>query len=246
MITRTKERLQRSKSAPSQPVAPHERPAQSVKALSRITACLGAIAIGAVVFAVISVGGAQARLAVVDSKAQSVCVVNRPIEKGEVLTADKLSIQEIPEAFVAEGALGSVEEAVGKQVLTSISTNEQLCINKLVTSDNTSTLASVLEPGMHAISVAVDSETGLAGLVRHNDRVDVLSEGQTLVENARVVAVDSSLNETQQEYATITIQVNPEEAAQIQAAQEVAPVRFAMRSAAESLINPGEAAVAHE
>lgn len=207
--------------------------ARAVKALSRLAACLGALAVGAVVFAVATTASANARLSAFEGGVAPVCVANVAVPAGTVLQADMLRTEEVPTAHVAEDALASAEEAVGIVTVAPISANGQVTSSALATEGNVSSLANAIAPGLQAISVAVDAESGLAGLVRQGDHVDVLAEGRTVVEDAVVLAVDASLAEAQDEYATVTVQMPPEDARALQAQQEISPVRFVMRAAAD-------------
>lgn len=236
MLTRRNEKRTRAKPEGAERITPpHERAAQAVRTLTRLTAVLGALAIGAVVFALATFASAQARLSSVDTETAPVCTAVQAIKAGTVIEANMLTLQDVPVPLAAEGAIGTREEAVGKLAVEPIPANGQITASALASSEPAASLAGALDAGSRAISVAVDAETGLAGLIRHGDRVDVLSEGRAIVENAKVIAVDSSLSETLEEYATVTVQVSPEDAIAIQAAQELAPVRLSMRSAADAL-----------
>lgn len=236
MLTRRNEKRTRAKPEGAERLTPpHERAAQAVRTLTRLTAILGALAIGAVVFALATFGSARARLSSVDAETAPVCTAVQAIKAGTVIEANMLTLQDVPASLAAEGAIGTREEAVGKLAVEPIPANGQITAGALASSEPAASLAGALDAGSRAISVAVDAETGLAGLIRHGDRVDVLSEGRAIVENAKVIAVDSSLSETLEEYATVTMQVSPEDAIAIQAAQELAPVRLSMRSAVDAL-----------
>lgn len=236
MLTRRNEKRTRAKPEGAERITPpHERAAQAVRTLTRLTAVLGALAIGAVVFALATFASAQARLSSVDAETAPVCTAVQAIKAGTVIEANMLMLQDVPASLAAEGAIGTREEAVGKLAVEPIPANGQITAGALASSEPAASLAGALDAGSRAISVAVDAETGLAGLIRHGDRVDVLSEGRAIVENAKVIAVDSSLSETLEEYATVTMQVSPEDAIAIQAAQELAPVRLSMRSAVDAL-----------
>lgn len=236
MLTRRNEKRTRAKPEGAERITPpHERAAQAVRTLTRLTAVLGALAIGAVVFALATFASAQARLSSVDAETAPVCTAVQAIKAGTVIEANMLTLQDVPASLAAEGAIGTREEAVGKLAVEPIPANGQITAGALASSEPAASLAGALDAGSRAISVAVDAETGLAGLIRHGDRVDVLSEGRAIVENAKVIAVDSSLSETLEEYATVTVQVSPEDAIAIQAAQELAPVRLSMRSAVDAL-----------
>lgn len=247
MLTRRNEKRTRAKPEGAERITPpHERAAQAVRTLTRLTAVLGALAIGAVVFALATFASAQARLSSVDTETAPVCTAVQAIKAGTVIEANMLTLQDVPVPLAAEGAIGTREEAVGKLAVEPIPANGQITAGALASSEPAASLAGALDAGSRAISVAVDAETGLAGLIRHGDRVDVLSEGRAIVENAKVIAVDSSLSETLEEYATVTVQVSPEDAIAIQAAQELAPVRLSMRAAADALTEEvaGETTVA--
>lgn len=247
MLTRRNEKRTRAKPEGAERMTPpHERAAQAVRTLTRLTAILGALAIGAVVFALATFASAQARLSSVDTETMPVCTAVQAIKAGTVIEANMLTLQDVPVPLAAEGAIGTREEAVGKLAVEPIPANGQITAGALASSEPAASLAGALDAGSRAISVAVDAETGLAGLIRHGDRVDVLSEGRAIVENAKVIAVDSSLSETLEEYATVTVQVSPEDAIAIQAAQELAPVRLSMRAAADALTEEvaGETTVA--
>lgn len=236
MLTRRNEKRTRAKPEGAERMTPpHERAAQAVRTLTRLTAILGALAIGAVVFALATFASAQARLSSVDTETVPVCTTVQAIKAGTVIEANMLTMQDIPVSLAAEGAISTREETIGKLAVEPIPANGQITAGALASSEPAASLAGALDAGSRAISVAVDAETGLAGLIRHGDRVDVLSEGRAIVENAKVIAVDSSLSETLEEYATVTVQVSPEDAIAIQAAQELAPVRLSMRAAADAL-----------
>lgn len=210
-----------------------EGQARAVRTLARLAACLAALAVGAVVFAIATTASANARLSAFEGDVATVCVANAAVPAGTVLQADMLRTVEMPASHVAEGALASVDEAAGLTTVAPIPANGQVAALSLAMEGNVSSLANAIPAGYQAISVAVDAESGLAGLVRHGDRVDVLAEGRTVVADATVLAVDSSLSETLDEYATVTLQVTPEDALALQAQQEISPVRLAMRAAAD-------------
>lgn len=217
----------------AQPRPNADEQARAVRTLSRLVACLGALAVGAVVFAIATTASANARLSAFEGDVTSVCVASVAVPAGTVLQADMLRTEEVPAAHVAEDALTSAEEAAGLVTLAPISANGQVTSSVVATEGNVSSLANAIDPGLQAISVAVDAESGLAGLIRQGDHVDVLAEGRTVVQDATVLAVDASLAEAQDEYATVTVQVSPEDARALQSQQDIAPVRFVMRAAAD-------------
>ncbi len=116
-------------------------------------------------------------------------------------------------------------------------------------------LSAVLEPGMRAVSIAVNATSGNAGFIFPGDFVDVILVhrveirdpvtgnetsqvfSNTFVEKARVVAVDQSLDNPENKAIlakTVTIEVTPKQAESVQVATEMGKVSFALRSMSDS------------
>ena len=123
--------------------------------------------------------------------------------------------------------------------MKSATTNSQLCSSSVAYSGNASKLSASIEPGYEAVSVAVDAESGISGMLRTGDRVRVLAKddsalGAALSEvcaSARVAALDSSLSNSEGGYSTVTLEVSPDEAEAIRAASKVT---LTLPSAAEA------------
>ena len=93
---------------------------------------------------------------------------------------------------------------------------------------------------MGAASIAVNSETGVAGLVRQGDYVDVLAEGGALIEGVRVLALDAQLTGDITQYSTVTLEMSVLDAGAVQAAQMDNPVRLVLNSRAAASAETGE------
>jgi pilus assembly protein CpaB len=115
-------------------------------------------------------------------------------------------------------------------------------------------LASVLEPGTRAISIKVDAESGVSGLIKPGDYVDVLltqvvahadvarrALSETLLQNIRIIAIDQEIvqggganNATAAKIAqTVSLQLAPEQVKKIAVAKNLGSLSLAMRSAVE-------------
>lgn len=115
-------------------------------------------------------------------------------------------------------------------------------------------LAAVLEPGMRAVSVAVDVVTGVSGLIWPGDRVDLLLTQQldqklvplaervsseVVLHDVRVIAVDQNLVRDTSPAAladsriarTITLQVTTDQAERVAIAQQLGRLSVAIRAA---------------
>jgi pilus assembly protein CpaB len=116
-------------------------------------------------------------------------------------------------------------------------------------------LASVLEPGTRAVSIKVDAESGVSGLIKPGDYVDVLltqvaanadvarrALSETLLQNVRIIAIDQEIVQgggannaaTAAKVAqTVSLQLAPEQVKRIAVAKNLGTLSLAMRSAVE-------------
>jgi pilus assembly protein CpaB len=124
-------------------------------------------------------------------------------------------------------------------------------------------LAAVLQPGMRAITVAVDAVSGTAGLIWPGDRVDVvmtqalddpaLSSGhriaaQTILSGARVIAIDQQLVQGQPAEGTAappnrtaTLEVTPAQVERVLVAGKLGHLSLAVLSAERSTVEAAPA-----
>jgi pilus assembly protein CpaB len=114
-------------------------------------------------------------------------------------------------------------------------------------------LASVLAPGSRAISIKVDAETGVAGLINPGDYVDVVltqvaenadlahrALSETLLNNVRIIAIDQEVQGGPTNTATagkiaqtVSLQLEPEQVKRIAVAKHLGTLSLAMRAAIE-------------
>lgn len=122
-------------------------------------------------------------------------------------------------------------------------------------------MSAVLEPGMRAVSIAVNATSGNAGFVLPGDYVDLIltrelvrnvSNGResetrktiyskTFVENVRVLAADQMLDNPENKAVvakTVTVEVSPSQAQMIAVAAELGKISLSLRSAGGVLPMP--------
>ncbi|HVZ80574.1 MAG TPA: Flp pilus assembly protein CpaB [bacterium] len=150
------------------------------------------------------------------------------IPAGTYLNSSMVAPKEVPGAFVSPSAIRDLKEISGLIPLVPISAGEQILSNKFGVSEETLSLS--LGPGERAFTLAVNETTGVGGLLRPGNRVDVLSriEGDRKVvssfvlQDIKIVAVGQNLNGRSQKtgssgaesgpYSTVTLAVTPEQA----------------------------------
>lgn len=131
-----------------------------------VVAVLAAVATGLGVYSYLSYLRAQIPVA---GRLVPMLVAARDLEPGEAITAELVRLAEHPERYLPEGAMRSVEPALGRVVAVPIFAGEPILARKL---GATGGISSVVPPGMRAYSLVVGS--GLGFLPKPGDRVDVL------------------------------------------------------------------------
>lgn len=106
-----------------------------------------------------------------------VLVARVDIPLGTTIDSSMIDIQPWPRNLVPEGFIvsGSPQAAIeGKVARADFQARDPLMLAKLGGSDDASFLAGALPAGMRAVTVAVDSISGVAGYLLPGDRVDVV------------------------------------------------------------------------
>ena len=193
----------------------------------------------------------------------SIIVAASDIPENTPITDSMIKMSEIPVEAVVAGALTDKLEIIGKIANTMIYSGEQLLSAKLISTGESGgeTLAYAIEPGMRAISIAVDESSGLAYMLIPGNNVDIIAQfvnttsnavdGSTtdkktyttmILENITVLAVDNvfskegKVNSETQADTTLTLQVTPEQAMELSAAQFDGQLRAILRSPVDEKI----------
>ncbi len=108
-----------------------------------------------------------------------VVVAAKDLPEGTALEASHLKMAQVPEKFVQPYAVRSPGEILHRVTAAPIAEGEQILSNKVRASDATltpkeSTLSGVMQKGKRAVTIAVDTITGVGGFVRPGDSVDIL------------------------------------------------------------------------
>lgn len=189
----------------------------------------------------------------------TVVVAGSDIPVRSVVTAGMIKYANMPEQYVHPAAARSAQEVLGKIALADIAAGEPILKSKLVAEkDARYGLAFSLAAGERAVTVAVTEVSGLAGMVRPNDRVDVIatfdvappdpqepktSYSSTIIHNVRVLATGQtlvSLKDTKGKkgsgFETVTLAVTPAQAQLLVLASERGTIRLVLRSPADESV----------
>lgn len=183
-------------------------------------------------------------------------VAARPLKAG-TLTRDE-DFRSEPLDSVPTGAIRDTTEdrnrLLGSLVRKNLDTGSPITSENVLPRGDRGFLAGVLEPGTRAISIKVDAESGVSGLIKPGDYVDVLltqvaanadvarrALSETLLQNVRIIAIDQEIvqggganSTTAAKVAqTVSLQLAPEQVKKIAVAKNLGSLSLAMRSAVE-------------
>lgn len=189
-----------------------------------------------------------------------VLALSRNVRAGTLLKADDLTTKELLPADLGPDRImdtpAARREILGGMVRRALGAGDALRVGDVMRPGEHGFLAAVLRPGMRAIAVGVDALSGNAGLIWPGDRVDVILTqtlddttlppgrriaGQTVLQNARVIAIDQLLvqgglpdSPELKTPKTVTLEVTGSEAERVQVAARIGRLSLAIRSAEQT------------
>jgi pilus assembly protein CpaB len=128
-----------------------------------------------------------------------------------------------PKQNVPEGSHGKLADVVGHTVRQSIVKDEPILDKRLADSKEGQGMAALLDPGLRAMTVEVDSVVGVAGFVQPGDYVDVITTmspdeetkkslnsqadriSKIILQNIKVLAVGEHLSTEGREPVTVKV-----------------------------------------
>jgi pilus assembly protein CpaB len=120
---------------------------------------------------------------------------------GTRLKEDQLLVIQVPPGTAPKGSFQRPSDLVGKVTSTAVVGGEILLDSRLAMGKG-STLSSIVDKNMRAVTVRVDDMVGVSGFMAPGNRVDVISTksepggGQvratTILSNVKVIAVDQT------------------------------------------------------
>lgn len=215
-----------------------------VKRLAAIAAASVAVALVSTAYGTWAALSSQAAIDTAAADTQPTLMVTKDVQAGEELLASSFEIRMVPRSLRVASALSSDTLAeggsvAGKHALASLPAGSQITPSALAGVAGGDRLAASLSADMQAVTVAVDAESGLAGQLRVSDRVRVVAlEGAasgeaylaTICDSARVMSLDGDQAAGSRGYASVTLEVDPAQAAAVRAAQYAGKVSFILVS----------------
>ena len=147
----------------------------------------------------------------------------------------------------------AVEELKGSVARAPFVAGEPIREQKLIKADGSGFMSAILPAGMRAISTEISPETGAAGFILPNDRVDVIltrrdnnlqkagGDGlisETILRNIRVLAIDQTIEEKGGQKVvvgkTTTLELNARQAELLAVSRQRGNLSLALRSLADA------------
>jgi pilus assembly protein CpaB len=180
----------------------------------------------------------------------------RAVHVGELLKPEDLASKKVPvsDPQISDSNTDTPEvrrDLVGAMVRRSLGIGDLVTNSDIMRPGDHGFLAAVLQPGMRAVTIAVDNTTGSAGLIWPGDRVDlILTEtiseahlpagrrvaAETVLSNVRVIAIDQqimqgAMSAPDNKAKTVTLEVTEEQAVRISVATRLGLLSLSVRSA---------------
>ena len=187
-----------------------------------------------------------------------VVVAAAPIGRGVVLQPPLLKVVNYPTGAAPVGAFTSISQLTGaKEVqrvaLHDLSPDEPILPTTISAPGGRQNLASIITPGMEAVSIRSNDVAGVGGFILPGDRIDVLltrtvtvpgaqqptSVTQILAQNVKVLGVDQSADDTTDKPSvsrSVTVEVTPPQAQTITLGQTVGAVSLSLRHVSDPML----------
>lgn len=190
-----------------------------------------------------------------------IVVPTKDMSRGEALTPGVLAIREIPRDYVQSDSITpeTLDQVENQRLLTPVKRGEQLSVLKTEGAGN-KVFSSQLQPGRRALTVPVNDENSISGMMRPGDHIDLIvvakpvadgSGGQTekdtvfpllsdvtvLATGTAVSAADPNRGGAEQRYATMTLDVTPQDADRIIVAQNAGQLKAVLRHPDDRVVN---------
>src|SRR6516165_6001790 len=181
-----------------------------------------------------------------------ILVAGEDIAVGQRLSAQNLHWQVWPAAATSPQWIrqsekpGAIQQLAGSIARMSFAAGEPIREGKLIAANGSGYLAAMLPPGMRAVSTEISPETGVAGFVLPNDRVDVILTRaektsqdeiyttEIVLADVKVLAIDQNVEEKHGQHTVTgkiaTFALTSRQAQTLAVARRLGTLSLALRS----------------
>jgi pilus assembly protein CpaB len=189
-------------------------------------------------------------------------VAARPLPRGTLARDEDFTVRSVPPERVPAGAILETPDTKiglpGSLVRKFVDAGSPVTLQDILRPRDRGFLASVLAPDSRAISIKVDEESGVSGLIRPGDNVDVMltqvfektdptraragrALSETVLRNVRIIAIDQEIVQggrpvsaaIGKQAQTVSLELTPEQVKKIAVAKQLGTLSLAVRAAVE-------------
>ncbi|MCP3410260.1 Flp pilus assembly protein CpaB [Bradyrhizobium sp. CCGB01] len=185
-------------------------------------------------------------------------VAARPLPKGTLAREEDFTIRSVPPDRVPTGVIVETPESKvglpGSLVRRFVEAGSPVTLQDILRPRDRGFLASVLAPDSRAISIKVDEESGVSGLIRPGDHVDVVltqvfekadparrALSETVLRNVRVIAIDQEITEGGRGISvvagrlaqTVSLELTQDQVKRVTVAKQLGTLSLAVRAAVD-------------
>lgn len=181
-----------------------------------------------------------------DSSMVNVVVARVRIPRDTKISPEMIRVSQIPSKYVHPMAVNDPQDVVDRYATQEFWPGEPILKGQVASEKAANELPYKIPSGKRAITIAVNSVTGVAGHIKPGHYVDVLVSYQvservedvrvsTVLQKVLVLAVGSDLQKKEgiQQAETVTLAVRPEEAQMLFMAESVGRIKLVLRPAGE-------------
>jgi len=178
---------------------------------------------------------------------QSVVVATEDFEVGRLLAESDLRLIAWPKDIIPKGSFSDINLVLGRAVKADLYEGEAILESKLAPVGSDGGFSSIIPPGMRALTVSVNTYSGVSGFILPNTYVDVFvtvpspsnkeqSSTKIILENVKVLAVDQTFEREGDDpviVQSVTLLVTPEEGEKLVLASTEGKLQLGLRNAAD-------------
>lgn len=186
-------------------------------------------------------------------------VTTHALSKGTLARDEDFTVRQAAPDRIPAGAILETPDTKaglpGSLVRKFVDAGSAITLQDILRPRDRGFLASVLAPDSRAISIKVDEETGVSGLIRPGDNVDVVltqvfekadparrAVSETVLSNVRVIAIDQEIAQGGRPVSnavagktaqTVSLELTPEQVKKVSVAKQLGTLSLVVRAAAE-------------
>jgi pilus assembly protein CpaB len=185
-------------------------------------------------------------------------VAARPLPRGTLARDEDFTVRSVSPERVPAGAILETADSKaglpGSLVRKFVDAGNPVTLDDILRPRDRGFLASVLAPDSRAITIKVDEESGVAGLIRPGDHVDVVltqvfdkadparrALSETVLGNVRVIAIDQEIAQGGRPVSaslgklaqTVSLELTPDQVKRITVAKQLGTISLAVRAAVD-------------